>query len=208
MSAAENAPTAGEYIGHHLTHLQNQKMAGVVDFSVFNLDSLIWSVLLGVVGCFLLWRAAKGATSEAPGRFQAAVEILVEMVDNQAKGVIDNPKSRAFVGPLALTVFVWIFLMNFMDMLPVDFLPHLWHSAGPALGFKDYLRVVQTLDEDVGKLCDWLDAHGHRDDTLVIQVGKFATVFGARRLFISTLKVPMPVVANCTTVLVMVGTAK
>ena len=76
MSAAENAPTAGEYIGHHLTHLQNQKMAGVVDFSVFNLDSLIWSVLLGVVGCFLLWRAAKGATSEAPGRFQAAVEIL------------------------------------------------------------------------------------------------------------------------------------
>ena len=81
-----------------------------------------------------------------PGRFQAAVEILFEMVDNQAKGVIDNPKSRAFVGPLALTVFVWIFLMNFMDMLPVDFLPHLWHSAGPALGFKDYLRVVPTAD--------------------------------------------------------------
>ena len=145
MSAA-NAPTAGEYIGHHLTHLQNKPMAGVIDFSVYNLDSIFWSVLLGVVGCFLLWRAAKAATSGAPGRFQAAVEILVEMVDTQAKSVIHNAQSRKLVAPLALTVFVWIFMMNFMDMLPVDALPQLWHSAGPALGFKDYLRVVPTAD--------------------------------------------------------------
>ena len=145
MSAAENAPTAGEYIGHHLTHLQNQKMAGVVDFSVFNLDSLIWSVLLGVVGCFLLWRAAKSATSGAPGRFQAAVEILVEMVDTQAKGIIHNAESRKLVSPLALTVFVWVFLMNSMDFLPVD----LFHGIFAVTGLDHaihYFRVVPTAD--------------------------------------------------------------
>ena len=145
MSASENAPTAGKYIGHHLTHLQNQKMAGVVDFSVFNLDSIFWSLLLGVVGCFMLWRAAKSATSGAPGRFQAAVEILVEMVDTQAKGIIHNAESRKLVSPLALTVFVWVFLMNSMDFLPVD----LFHGVFSATGLDHtihYFRVVPTAD--------------------------------------------------------------
>ena len=144
MSAA-NAPSAGEYIGHHLTHLQNKPMAGVIDFSVYNLDSIFWSVLLGVVGCFLLWRAAKAATSGAPGRFQAAVEILVEMVDTQAKGIIHNAESRKLVSPLALTVFVWIFLMNSMDFLPVDF----FHGVFSATGLDHsihYFRVVPTAD--------------------------------------------------------------
>ena len=156
MATAENAgthgPTAGEYIQHHLQHLQknfsfeNVKQTSIVDFSVFNLDSLFYSVFLGVIGCFLLWRAARKATSGVPGRFQAAVEILSEMVDTQAKGVIRNASSRKLVSPLALTVFVWIFLMNAMDMLPVDAIPHLWHSAGPALGYPDYMRVVPTAD--------------------------------------------------------------
>jgi F-type H+-transporting ATPase subunit a len=74
----------------------------------------------------LLWRAARKATSGVPGRFQAAVEILVEMVENQAKGIVHNAKSRKLVAPLALTVFVWIFLMNAMDLLPVDLLPAIW----------------------------------------------------------------------------------
>ncbi|RZS53196.1 F0F1 ATP synthase subunit A [Sphaerotilus mobilis] len=149
---AEHGPKAGEYIVHHLQHLQKDfdfqsvKQTSIVDFSVFNLDSVFYSVLLGVIGCFLMWRAARAATSGVPGRFQAAVEILAEMVENQAKGVIHNAKSRKLVSPLALTVFVWIFLMNFMDMLPVDLLPQIWHSAGPALGFKDYMRVVPTAD--------------------------------------------------------------
>ena len=144
MSAA-NAPTAGEYIGHHLTHLQNKPMAGVIDFSVYNLDSIFWSVLLGVVGCFLLWRAAKAATSGAPGRFQAAVEILVEMVDTQAKGIIHNAESRKLVSPLALTVFVWIFLMNSMDFLPVDFFHGLFAVTGLDHSIH-YFRVVPTAD--------------------------------------------------------------
>ena len=156
MATAENAgthgPTAGEYIQHHLQHLQKNfsfesvKQTNIVDFSVFNLDSLFYSVLLGIIGCFLLWRAARKATSGVPGRFQAAVEILTEMVDTQAKGVIRNATSRKLVSPLALTVFVWIFLMNAMDMLPVDAIPHFWHSVGPALGYPDYMRVVPTAD--------------------------------------------------------------
>ena len=156
MAAAEIAgshgPKAGEYIQHHLHHLQknfsfeNVEQTSLVDFSLFNLDSLVTSIILGVLGCFLLWRAARKATSGVPGRFQAAVEIVSEMVETQAKGVIHNAASRKLVSPLALTVFVWIFLMNAMDMLPVDALPVLWHSAGPALGFKDYLRVVPTAD--------------------------------------------------------------
>jgi F-type H+-transporting ATPase subunit a len=156
MSAAEapgtQGPNAGEYIQHHLQHLQmdfsfnSAKQQGLVDFGLFNLDSLVYSIILGVLGCFIFWRAAKGATSGVPGRFQAAVEILCEMVESQAKGVVRNATSRKLVAPLALTVFVWIFLMNAMDMLPVDALPHLWHGLGPAIGFKDYMRVVPTAD--------------------------------------------------------------
>ena len=71
-----------------------------------------------MLGCWLLWLAARKATSGVPGRFQAAVEILVEMVDQQAKGIVHNAKSRKFVAPLALTIFVWIFLLNAMDLLP------------------------------------------------------------------------------------------
>ena len=149
MAAEGNAPTAGEYIVHHLQHLQNQKQTAVVDFSVVNLDSVFWATLLGVLSCFFLWPAASRATSGVPGRFQAGVEFLVEMVDSQAKGIVHNATSRKLVAPLALTVFVWIFVMNAMDLLPVDLLPAIWHVAGPAMGMKDYQRVVPTADLSV-----------------------------------------------------------
>jgi F-type H+-transporting ATPase subunit a len=139
-------PTAGEYIVHHLGFLQNRKPTNVVDFGVFNFDSLFWATLLGVVGCFFLWKAARKATPGVPGRFQAAVEILVEMVDAQAKGIVHNATSRKFVAPLALTVFLWIFLMNAMDLLPVDLIPQIWHGVAPAVGAPDYMRVVPTAD--------------------------------------------------------------
>lgn len=150
--ASANGPTAGEYIGHHLTHWQNKPMSGVIDFSVYNLDSIIWALLLGVVGSFFLWKAARAATSGVPGRFQAAVEILVEMVDSQAKGIINNAQSRKLVAPMALTVFVWIFLMNAMDLLPVDLLPKIWEMVFAATGqdpHHAYMRVVPTADLSV-----------------------------------------------------------
>ncbi|MFM8509111.1 MAG: F0F1 ATP synthase subunit A [Betaproteobacteria bacterium] len=146
MAAEGQAPTAGEYIVHHLAHLQNKKPEGPFDLSVFNYDSLFFSILLGIVTCWILWAAARKATSGVPGRFQAAVELLVEMVENQAKGIVHSAESRKMVSPLALTVFVWIFLLNAMDLLPVDLIPAIWHVAGPALGLPDYMRVVPTAD--------------------------------------------------------------
>jgi len=144
MTAEVHAPTASEYIVHHLQHLQNIKQKFIVDFSVVNVDSVVVGLILGIVGLFFFWRAARNATSGVPGRFQAAVEILVEMVDNQAKATIHNAESRKFIAPLALTVFVWIFLMNAVDLLPVDLLPVLWQGA---LGdHHAYLRVVPTAD--------------------------------------------------------------
>jgi len=141
---AQNAPTAGEYIIHHLSHLQNKKQVGIVDFSVFHYDSIFYAVALGLIASFFLWRAASKATSGVPGRFQAAVELLVEMVDTQAKGIIHNAKSRKLVAPLALTVFVWILLMNSMDFLPVDLVPSLAGLVGI-----HYMRVVPTADLSV-----------------------------------------------------------
>ena len=144
-------PTPGEYIKHHLTHLTNQghKQSSIVDFSYINLDSVVVASLLGLLSVFVLWLAARKATAGVPGRFQAAVEILVEMVENQAKSVIHNAQSRKLVAPLALTVFVWIFMMNFMDMLPLDLLPKLWEGYYAATGHDPhhaYLRVVPTAD--------------------------------------------------------------
>ena len=102
-----------------------------------------------MLGCFLLWRAARKATSGVPGRFQAAVEILFELVDNEAKGIVHNAESRKLVAPLALTVFVWIFLLNAMDLLPVDILPldlgQIYGAAGHDAEHA-YLRVVPTAD--------------------------------------------------------------
>jgi len=152
MSAEANAPTASEYIVHHLTHWQNKPQTEIVDFTVFNLDSIFFSVLVGVLGCFFLWKAARTASSGVPGRFQAAVEILIEMVDGQAKAIVHNAQSRKMVAPLALTVFVWIFLLNAMDLLPVDLLPVLWGLAYGAAGYDPshaYLRVVPTADLSV-----------------------------------------------------------
>ncbi len=144
--AVEHGPTAGEYIVHHLTHLNTTGHAqkAVIDFSILNLDTLFFSVLVGVIGLFVMWRVAKSVSSGVPGRLQAAVEIVLEMVNNQAKGIVHSEQSRKFVAPLALTVFIWIFLMNSMDFLPVDLLPRIWQAAqGNPHAF---LRVVPTAD--------------------------------------------------------------
>ena len=149
MSAEAHAPSASDYIVHHLTHWQNKPQTEIVDFSVFNIDSLFFSILLGVVGTFFLWKAASNVTAGVPGRFQAAVEILLEMVDGQAKSIVHNATSRKMVAPLALTVFVWIFLLNAMDLLPLDLLPKIWESIYGAAGHDPshaYLRVVPTAD--------------------------------------------------------------
>ena len=141
-TVAEHAPTASEYIIHHLTFLTNKKQTSVVDFSVINYDSVFFTLVIGVVASIVLWLAARKATSGTPGKLQVAVEMLVEMVDDQAKSIVHNARSRKFVAPLALTVYMWILLMNSMDFLPVDLLP--W--IGEHVFGLEHLRVVPTAD--------------------------------------------------------------
>ncbi len=143
-TAAEHGQTAGQYILHHLTFWQNHPPRNVVDFTVFNFDSIFFGVLLGALVCYFLWKAAHKATSGVPGRFQAAVEILVEFVDTQTKGIIHQAESRKAVAPLGLIVFLWIVAMNTMDLLPVDLLPSIWEGVQGNPEAK--LRVVPTAD--------------------------------------------------------------
>ena len=146
MATEGHAPTASEYVVHHLTHLNNTGHAqeNIVDWSVINIDSMFYSISLGLLTVFLLWLAARKATSGVPGRFQAIVELLVEMVADQAKGIVHSAESRKFVAPLALTVFVWIFLMNAMDLLPVDWLPY-----AAAVSGVPYMKIVPSTDPNV-----------------------------------------------------------
>jgi F-type H+-transporting ATPase subunit a len=151
MATEGHAPTASEYVVHHLTHLNTTGHAqkNIVDWSVINLDTMFYSITIGLVTVFLLWLAARKATSGVPGRFQGAVEILVDMVADQAKGIVHSAESRRFVAPLALTVFIWIFLMNAMDLLPVDLLPRIWEGVYASAGGDPahaYQRVVPTAD--------------------------------------------------------------
>ncbi len=144
--AAANAPSAGEYVVHHLTQLNTtgHAQASIVDFSILNLDTIFFSVAMGALGLFFMLRIARKATTGVPGRAQAALEILIEFVANQANSIIHSKESRRFVAPLGLTVFVWIFLMNSMDFLPVDLLPTIWQwmTGNPHA----FLRVVPTAD--------------------------------------------------------------
>jgi F-type H+-transporting ATPase subunit a len=148
---AGSAPTAGEYIVHHLGHFTNtgKPQSAIIDFSVINLDTLFWSVSLGLLTIFVLWLAARKATSGVPGRFQGLVELVVELVEDQSKSIVHG--NRAFIAPLALTVFVWIVFMNAMDLIPVDLIPMWWGQLAAALGLVNdshdaYMRVVATAD--------------------------------------------------------------
>jgi F-type H+-transporting ATPase subunit a len=152
--ASGSAPTSSEYVVHHLTNLNQtgEAQKNIVDFSLINIDSVFWSLSLGLLAVFVMARVAKTATSGVPGRLQAFVELLVEMVDTQAKGVIHSETSRLFVAPMALTVFVWVFLLNFMDLIPVDLIPSLWAAGLSAAGIDPghaYMRVVPTADVNI-----------------------------------------------------------
>ena len=112
--AGELTPT--EYISHHLTNRTVSLADG--PFWTLHVDSFLTAVALGVVGFGFLWWVLRGVTAGVPNRRQAFVELLVDFVDEQVKGIFHG--NRAFVSPLALTVFVWVLLMNAMDFLPVD----------------------------------------------------------------------------------------
>jgi F-type H+-transporting ATPase subunit a len=140
MAASGHAPTATEYIVHHLTHLSTGKQKSIIDFSVFNVDTIIFSILVLSGVLLLLWLAARKVTAGVPGRFQAAVEVLVELVEEQSKSIVHG--DRTFIAPLALTVFLWIVTMNAIDLIPVELFPWIAHN----IFHIEYLRPLPTAD--------------------------------------------------------------
>ena len=136
MAAEQLTPT--EYINHHLTFMA--KPFGDGGFWTLHVDSLVVSILLGIVGIGLFWLVARGATAGVPGKRQAFVELCFDFIDEQVKGIFHGDRHK-FVAPAALTVFVWVLLMNAMDFLPVDIIAMGTHHISEH-GF----RIVPTAD--------------------------------------------------------------
>lgn len=140
--------TANEYISHHLQNLQLCRADGewvwneCSGFWTLNVDSMFFSVLLGVVFLTVFRLAARNVTTGRPGKFQASIEMMVEFVQTSVRDAFHG--QNKLVAPLALTLFVWIFLMNLMDLVPVDWLPELGQAVGV-----EYLKVVPTTDVNV-----------------------------------------------------------
>jgi F-type H+-transporting ATPase subunit a len=137
--AAENAPGATEYILHHQAFLSNKAPHGIVDFSVINYDTVFFSVLLALVFFGLFWSVARKATTGVPGKLQNFIEIIVGWVDGQVRDTFHG--TSRLIAPLALTIFCWVFLFNFMDLVPVDLLPAAARGAG-----LEHLKVVPSTD--------------------------------------------------------------
>jgi F-type H+-transporting ATPase subunit a len=137
--AAGKELTPSEYIQHHLTFFQ--KPVGDGGFWTINVDSVLTAILLGVVGLGFLWWVVRGATSGVPNKRQAFVELLFDFIDEQVKGVFHHGDRNRFIAPLALTVFVWVVLMNAMDFLPVD-----WVALGTHAISDHGFRIVPTAD--------------------------------------------------------------
>ncbi|HKZ73462.1 MAG TPA: F0F1 ATP synthase subunit A [Steroidobacteraceae bacterium] len=142
MASAET-PSANEYIVHHLTNLQLK--VGEGPFWTLHLDTLFFSVLLAVAFGGAFYAAARGIRRMGvgvPTKFQNFVELVVEFVDSQVKDTFHG--SSRLIAPLALTIFCYVFLFNFMDLLPVDLLPAIAHGGGV-----DYLKVVPSTDLNI-----------------------------------------------------------
>ncbi|HKD54533.1 MAG TPA: F0F1 ATP synthase subunit A [Steroidobacteraceae bacterium] len=139
MTAAAESGGATGYILHHETNLANRSAHGIVDFSVINYDTVFFSVLLAVVFLALFGLVARRATAGVPGPVQNFVETIVSFVDGQVRDTFHGV-SR-LVAPLALTIFCWIFLFNFMDLIPVDLLPLVARGLG-----LEHLKVVPSTD--------------------------------------------------------------
>jgi F-type H+-transporting ATPase subunit a len=139
LSTAEKGGGATDYILHHQTFLSNKSPHGIVDFSVINYDTVFFSVLLALLFFGLFWLVARKASSGVPGKLQNFIEMIVEFVDTQVRDTFHG--TSRLIAPLALTIFCWVWLFNFMDLVPVDLLPAIAHDAG--LG---HLKVVPSTD--------------------------------------------------------------
>jgi F-type H+-transporting ATPase subunit a len=141
--------TSGEYISHHLQNLQVCKVDGEWVWNqcagnpmALNVDSMFWSVFLGLLFIWIFGSAARKASTKTPSKFVTAIEMIVEVIDSSVKDAFHG-KSK-LIAPLALTVFIWVFFMNVMDLIPVDWIP----MAAAAAGIP-YMKVVPTTDVNI-----------------------------------------------------------
>jgi F-type H+-transporting ATPase subunit a len=150
-ASGEHGPTVNEYISHHLTNLTFGKTDhgwgfahGAEDlaemgFWAFHVDTLLWSFGLGVIFLALFWAVGRKATSDVPSGVQSAVEMIVSFVDGAVKESFHG--RNPLIAPLALTIFVWVFLMNLMDLVPIDLFPQIFAWSGV-----EYQKIVPTTD--------------------------------------------------------------
>ena len=149
------ADSSGEYIRHHLTNLtfgkhpdegwmlaETAQEAEAMGYWTIHLDSMAWSVGLGVVFCAVFGLAARRATAGVPGALQNAVEIVVDFIDDTVSSIFQHRNS--LIAPLALTIFIWVFLMNLMDLVPVDWIPVLAATSG-----LEYMKIVPSTDPNI-----------------------------------------------------------
>ena len=147
--AEQHGESASEYIQHHLTNLTVCRKDGdwvwnecKGNFFALNVDSMAFSAILGFLFCFLFYRVAKKASVKTPGKLQAGIEWVIVMVDDSVRGTFHG--KSALIAPLALTILSWVFLMNLMDLIPVDWLPLAAGAAGVP-----YLKVVPSTDVNI-----------------------------------------------------------
>ena len=149
------AGSTAEYIQHHLTNLtygqlpdgtwgfaHSAEEASSMGFMSINVDSMGWSIGLGLVFCWLFRKAAKHATSGVPGALQNGVEMLVDFIDETTQSIFEHKND--LIAPLALTIFVWVFFMNLMDLIPVDWIPMLASAAGIS-----HMKIVPSTDPNI-----------------------------------------------------------
>jgi F-type H+-transporting ATPase subunit a len=137
--AESEAMTGSEYVAHHLGHLASGHQEGLFDPSIVHYDTIAFSLLTVALVIGTLFVVSRRATAGVPGRFQAFIEMVLEMVEEQAKAMVSV--DRSYAAPLALTVFFWVAVMNAIDLLPVDWIPTIARS----MGF-EHMRPLPTAD--------------------------------------------------------------
>jgi F-type H+-transporting ATPase subunit a len=150
--------TSAEYIKHHLTNLtfgnhpehgwmmaHSAQEAAEMGFWAIHVDSMMWSVGLAIFFSFYFYKAAQKATAGIPTGLQNFVEMLVDFVNDSVRGSFSGKND--LVAPLALTIFVWVFLMNLMDLVPVDLIPYILGDHG--LGIFHFMKIVPSTDPNV-----------------------------------------------------------
>lgn len=156
--------TSSDYIAHHLTNwtygyhpeqgwkvAHTAQEAAEMGFKAIHLDSMLWSIGLGIFFCALFLSVGRKATSGVPTKLQAFIEMIVEFVDNSVRESYNG--TSKLIAPLALTIFVWIFLMNLMDLVPIDFIPATAQWIGATIFGADphhvYFKIVPSTDPNI-----------------------------------------------------------